>query len=101
MNGEPMTEIQPGAVVGFVGLGTMGTPMATRLAEAGYQVQGSDVSEQAVRSWAERAEGARPAASLDAAATEAAAVILMLPDSAVGRRVLDGLSLAPARGSSP
>lgn len=90
-----MTEIQPEAVVGFVGLGTMGTPMATRLAEAGYRVQGYDVSEQAVRSWAERAEGARPAASLDAAAAEAAAVILMLPDSAVVRGVLDGLVLAP------
>jgi len=87
--------IRPGATVGFVGLGKMGGPMATRLAEAGYQVQGYDVSEQAVRSWAERAEGARPAASLDAAAAEAAAVILMLPDSAVVRSVLDGLVLAP------
>ena len=60
-----------------------------------YRVQGYDVSEQAVRSWAERAEGARPAASLDAAAAGAAAVILMLPDSAVVRRVMDGLDLAP------
>jgi 3-hydroxyisobutyrate dehydrogenase-like beta-hydroxyacid dehydrogenase len=32
----------------------MGGPMATRLAEAGYRVQGYDVSEQAVNSWAER-----------------------------------------------
>jgi 3-hydroxyisobutyrate dehydrogenase len=90
-----MTEIQPGAVVGFVGLGNMGTPMAARLAGAGYRVQGYDVSEQAVRSWAERAEGACPAASLDAAAAGAAAVILMLPGSAVVRGVLDGLVLAP------
>src|ERR1700758_1164604 len=90
-----MTEIHPGAIVGFVGLGTMGTPMATRLAEAAYQVEGYDASERAVRSWAERAEGARPAASLDAAARQAAAVILMLPDSAVVRSVLDGLVLAP------
>src|SRR5215831_10875871 len=74
--------IRPGATVGFVGLGKMGGPMATRLAEAGYQVQGYDVSEQAVNSWAERAEGGRPAASLGAAAAGAAAVILMLPDSA-------------------
>lgn len=90
-----MSEIQPGTVVGFVGLGKMGTPMATRLAEAGYRVQGYDVSEQAVRSWAERAEGACPAVSLDAVAAQAAAVILMLPDSAVVRGVLDGLVLAP------
>jgi 3-hydroxyisobutyrate dehydrogenase len=83
------------ATVGFVGLGRMGTPMATRLAEAGYRVQGYDVSDQAVRSWAERAEGACPAASLHAAAAGAAAVILMLPDSAVVRRVIGGLDLAP------
>ena len=87
--------IRAGATIGFVGLGKMGTPMATLLAEAGYRVQGYDVSEQAVRHWAERTEGARPAASLDAAAAGAAAVILMLPDSAVVRRVMDGLDLAP------
>ena len=92
-----MTDIRPAATVGFVGLGKMGGPMATRLAGAGYQVQGYDASEQAIRSWAERAEGACPAASLHAAATGAAAVILVLPDSAVVRRVLDGLrpSLSP------
>jgi 3-hydroxyisobutyrate dehydrogenase len=92
-----MTDIRPAATVGFVGLGKMGGPMATRLAGAGYQVQGYDASEQAIRSWAERAEGACPAASLHAAATGAAAVILMLPGSAVVRRVLDGLrpSLSP------
>jgi 3-hydroxyisobutyrate dehydrogenase len=96
-----MTDIQPGAVVGFVGLGRMGTPMATRLARAGYRVRGYDVSEQAVRSWAERAEraeraeGACPAASLDAAAAGAAAVILMLPGSAAVRSVLAGLVLVP------
>ena len=87
--------IRAGATVGFVGLGRMGTPMATRLAQAGYRVQGYDVSEQAVRSWAERAEGACQAASLDAAASGAAAVILMLPGSAVVRSVLAGLVLAP------
>jgi 3-hydroxyisobutyrate dehydrogenase-like beta-hydroxyacid dehydrogenase len=96
-----MTEIQPGAVVGFVGLGTMGIPMAIRLAEAGYRVQGYDVSEQAVRSWAERAEGSRPAASLDAAAAGAAAVILMLPDSAVVRGVLAGLVLPAGAAGRP
>jgi 3-hydroxyisobutyrate dehydrogenase len=92
-----MTAIRPPATLGFVGLGKMGGPMATRLAGAGYQVQGYDASEQAIRSWAERADGACPAASLHAAATGAAAVILMLPDSAVVRRVLDGLrpSLSP------
>jgi 3-hydroxyisobutyrate dehydrogenase len=87
--------IRAGATVGFVGLGRMGIPMATRLAQAGYRVQGYDVSEQAVRSWAERAEGACPAASIDAAASGTAAVILMLPGSAVVRSVLAGLVVDP------
>ncbi len=41
--------IGPGAVVGFIGLGKMGAPMATRLAGAGYQVQGYDVGDLASR----------------------------------------------------
>ena len=49
-----MTEIKPGAGIGFIGLGKMGGPMSLRLAEAGYQVHGYDVSEAALRSWAER-----------------------------------------------
>jgi 3-hydroxyisobutyrate dehydrogenase len=89
-----MTEIEPRAVVGFIGLGKMGSPMATRLIEAGYQVQGYDVSGQAARMWAERT-GTSSAADLCAATAGAAAVILMLPDSAVVRSVLDGLVLAP------
>jgi phosphoglycerate dehydrogenase-like enzyme len=76
--------IRPGAVAGFVGLGTMGRPMAIRLAEAGYQVQGDDVSEQTTRDWAERARGASPAPDLGAVVAGTAAVILMLPDSAPG-----------------
>jgi 3-hydroxyisobutyrate dehydrogenase len=83
-------QVGPEAAVGFVGLGRMGAPMATRLAEAAYQVQGYDVSDQAARIWAERV-GASPVSSLAAAAASAAAVILMLPDSAVVRRVLAGL----------
>jgi 3-hydroxyisobutyrate dehydrogenase len=93
-----MNDIEPGAAVGFVGLGKMGAPMATRLAEAGYQVQGYDVSEDAARSWAERVGGS-PAADLGAAAAGAAAVILMLPDSAVVRRVLAGLLPGIAPGA--
>ena len=60
-----MKDIKPGAAVGFVGLGKMGAPMATRLAVAGYQVQGYDVSEETARSWAERVGGS-PAADLGA-----------------------------------
>lgn len=93
------TALGPGAAVGFVGLGKMGAPMATRLAEAGYQVQGYDVSEDAARSWAERSWAGAPAATLAASAAGAAAVILMLPDSAVVRRVLAGLLPGIAPGT--
>jgi 3-hydroxyisobutyrate dehydrogenase len=83
----------PGAVIGFVGLGNMGFPMAERLAEAGYTVRGYD-ADPAVR---QKFAGA--VASAEAAADSAAAVILMLPNSAVVRSVLleDGLlaHLAP------
>jgi len=84
--------------VGFVGLGKMGAPMATRLAEAGYQVQGYDVSEAATKNWNER--GAVPASpTLPAMADGAEVVILMLPDSAVVRAVLDDLLPALAEGT--
>jgi 3-hydroxyisobutyrate dehydrogenase len=83
----------PGAVIGFVGLGNMGFPMAERLAEAGYTVRGYD-ADPAVRQ-----KFAVAVASAEAAADSAAAVILMLPNSAVVRSVLldDGLlaHLAP------
>jgi 3-hydroxyisobutyrate dehydrogenase len=39
-------------VVGFVGLGNMGIPMARRLVAAGYQVRGFDTSAQARRNFA-------------------------------------------------
>ena len=83
-----MSEIKPGARIGFIGLGKMGGPMSLRLAGAGYRVHGYDVSEAALRSWAERVPGAVAAASPAAAARDAAAVILMLPDSAVVTSVL-------------
>jgi 3-hydroxyisobutyrate dehydrogenase len=82
-----VSDVPPGSVIGFVGLGNMGLPMAGRLAAAGYTVRGYD-SDEAAR---ERFPGA--VGSLTAAAASAAAVILMLPDSAVVRSVLldDGL----------
>jgi len=85
-----MTGIGPGATVGFVGLGRMGAPMAARLAGAGYVVQGFDVSDQASDLWAELT-GSTPAATLAASAAGAVAVIFMLPDSAVVRRVMHDL----------
>src|SRR5689334_11620678 len=86
------------ATVGFVGLGRMGAPMAARLAEAGYQVQGYDVSEAAAMNWTER--GSVPASpTLRAMAAGTETVILTLPDSAVVRAVMDDLLPALAEGT--
>jgi len=63
------------AVIGFIGLGTMGRLMAARLLAAGHVVQGYDVNPAAVL------PGLREAASVAAAAAGAEAVILMLPDT--------------------
>jgi 3-hydroxyisobutyrate dehydrogenase len=78
--------------VGFVGLGNMGMPMAKRLVAAGYQVAGFDSSGAVMRSIAD-ADGITAPPALAAVGDDAAAVILMLPDSDVVERVLlaDGL----------
>ena len=85
--------IGPGATLCFVGLGRMGRPMASRLAEAGYQVRGYDVNEPARAAWAAAVPGALAASTLAAAADGAAAAILMLPDSVVVSDVLTGQGL--------
>lgn len=82
----PGAAVAPGARVGFVGLGRMGTPMAHRLATAGYGVCGFDLEESA-----RLALEAVDARSTDRAAEVAAgaqAVVLMLPDSRAVRDVL-------------
>jgi 3-hydroxyisobutyrate dehydrogenase len=65
--------------IGFIGIGTMGRPMARNLIEAGYQVAVYDVV-------AERADelgqlGAEPAGSAAAAAASADVAITMVPSS--------------------
>jgi 3-hydroxyisobutyrate dehydrogenase len=103
---EPDTDqaIKPGAAIGFVGLGRMGRPMAARLAGAGYRVLGYDVSGAAARAWAEHVaddRAARAVPVLAGAADGAAAIVLMLPDSAVVTDVLvsQGLLAALPRGT--
>jgi 3-hydroxyisobutyrate dehydrogenase len=78
----------------------MGLPMASRLVEAGYTVQGYD-AEPAARERFERESGTQPAASLAEAAAGARAVVLMLPSSPIVRRVLiaEGLLDAAAAGA--
>ena len=90
-----MTEVAPGAVVGFVGLGNMGHPMAARLAAAGYAVRGYDRDPAAGAALADT-PGVTIADGPADAARGAAAVILMLPNSdiveSVVPDVLDGLA---------
>lgn len=90
--------LAPGAVIGFVGLGNMGVPMAGRLVEAGYTVRGYDVDPEARRRFAATGSAA---GSVGEAAGSAAAVILMLPNSAIVRSVLldDGLLSRMAPGT--
>ena len=79
----------------------MGVPMASHLAAAGYLVAGHDISDQA----RQRAKAAAPLVGLPgtlaAAARDAEAVILMLPDSKVIKQVTteQGLLAAMPEGS--
>ena len=77
------------AIIGFIGLGNMGFPMACRLKNAGHEVRCHDTSAEALA----RAEvaGLRPRPSAAAAIDAAELVITMLPS---GRHVRDVL-LAP------
>ncbi len=65
------------AVIGFIGLGNMGAPMAANLVKAGHQVVGYDTSRRAVEALA--ANGGRAAGSAAEAVRGAAFVITMLP----------------------
>ncbi|WP_291298960.1 NAD(P)-dependent oxidoreductase [Elioraea sp.] len=86
------TPIAAPAAIAFIGLGTMGAPMAGHLAARGYDVRGWDVS-AAARS----ASPVPVAASARAAVAGAVAVITMLPDAAAVRAALiDGDALADA-----
>jgi 3-hydroxyisobutyrate dehydrogenase len=81
---EPVRE-----TVGFVGLGRMGWPMATNLAQAGYQLIVRDADSDVERRFAEQlgAEAATEASAF----VDAGAVITMLPDGrAVQEAVIAG-----------
>jgi 2-hydroxy-3-oxopropionate reductase len=88
------------AVVGFVGLGTMGRDMAINLARAGHEVRAHDVRPEALADCA--AIGLKPAGSLAEAAGDAELVITMLPDTPQVEEVVRGagglLANPPAGG---
>jgi 3-hydroxyisobutyrate dehydrogenase len=65
------------AVIGFIGLGNMGAPMAANLVKAGHAVTGYDINVNAVQALA--AAGGQAAASAAEAVRGADVVITMLP----------------------
>ncbi|MFJ2661673.1 NAD(P)-dependent oxidoreductase [Arthrobacter koreensis] len=77
---------QHNTVVGFVGLGTMGDPMARNIAKAGYDVRLYDVDLDRAQRLAEQM-GAT-ALSAPAGLAQCDAVVFMLPTSRIVRSVL-------------
>ncbi len=75
--------------VGFVGIGKMGLPMAQRIAAQGYPLRVYDTSASALEVICS-VSGVQAAKSLADIGRECKVVILMLPDSAVVRKVLYG-----------
>lgn len=84
--------------VGFVGLGRMGTPMASRLAESGYELTVSDADHAVLHSFLV----AHPGTCAGTSASDWADVellVLMLPDSAIVESVLVTEGLAGRLGA--
>jgi len=80
-------------VVGFVGLGNMGGPMAARVAAAGLELVGFDVAGTAERLPA----GATAAASVEEVAARADTMLLSLPDGPAALAVVDAVAAAAPR----
>lgn len=74
--------------IGFIGLGRMGVPMASRLIAAGYKLTVFDVRNAAVDALV--AKGAVAAASPAAVASAVETVLLSLPDPSIVRKVALG-----------
>ena len=74
--------------IGFVGLGTMGRPMALSLLKVGHELRVYDITGEKIRSVV--AEGGQAASSSADAARECEVVITVLTDSPVVREVVLG-----------
>jgi 3-hydroxyisobutyrate dehydrogenase len=75
--------------IGFVGIGTMGTPMATNLAKAGYKVLAYDIDPRRANALAATHE-IEIAASLAEVGEKSATVITMLPEGKHVREAVCG-----------
>ncbi len=85
------------AIIGFIGLGNMGLPMAQNLLKAGHEVCGYDVVPAARQAAA--SAGVRMAASAADAAREAEMVITMLPSGRLVLEVYPGILAVAALGT--
>ena len=74
--------------LGFVGLGAMGSPMAKRLADAGFELKVFDVFEERTRPLVEL--GAKSAASPKEAAENSEALVLMVANADQAKGALFG-----------
>lgn len=84
--------------IAFVGLGSMGFPMAKNLLNAGYRLRGIDLNPTALASLSDA--GGEPAANAAAAACAVDVLILMVVNAAQAEQVLfdDGTVEAMAKG---
>lgn len=82
-------ELAPPAAIGFIGLGQMGTPMAARLVQAGFEVKAFDLAETARKNF-EAVSGVPAVAGAESACRNVTAVITMLPNGKIVREVLCG-----------
>lgn len=83
--------------IAFIGLGNMGGPMAGNLVKAGHDVRGFDLSEAARTAAAAR--GVKACDDLTDAVTGADAVITMLPNGALVKKVWGQIALTVAHGT--
>src|SRR3954452_19829443 len=72
--------------IGFIGLGNMGTPMASRLAEAGYQLVVFDTRDDVIAPFISR--GATRASSAADVGSQAETVLVSLPTPDIVQNVV-------------
>jgi len=84
--------------IGFIGIGNMGWPMASRLHDAGYALLVSDHRRAVAETFAQQVGGVAPD-TLDKVAAGSDVIVTMLPTSAAVGSALDGLLAALRPGT--
>ena len=87
--------------IGFIGVGNMGNPMAANLLKGGFEVAVFDARPETAAAFVKQ-HGGRAASSLAEVARDADALITMLPDDKIVRKVMlgeGGAATAMKRGA--